>query len=127
MSLFLYLRYINIILTCILVGTYLIFKFQFINSFVSRLSPNKEDKLKIIENYRHALNTIFRIIVGILLISFQFPFLYKYFFKNSNLNLENYGNEVAPIIAAAGVIVLFTVSKQDVIKTINFAKDKLIF
>ena len=124
-SILAFLRYTNIFLTCSFVGIYLILNFKIANNFVSQFSTNKDKQIKMIETYRHALNTIFRLVVGILLISFQFPFLYKYFSKNSNLDLAKYGNEIAPVIGAAGTIVLFTVSKNDIVKTLDFAKQNI--
>ena len=124
--LFTFLRYSHIFLTTTLIGSYLILNFSFINRLVSTFVSTEKEKLEIIERYRQVLNTIFRILVGLLLISFQFPFLYKYFSKNNNIDLAKYGNTISPIIGAAGVIVLFTVSKDDVVKTIEFFKEKLI-
>ena len=125
-TLFTFLKYSHIILTTTLIGSYLILNFSFINRFVTNFVSTEEEKLKIIKKYRDVLNTIFRILVGLLLISFQFPFLYKYISKKNNIDLAKYGNNISPIIGAAGVIVLFTVSKDDVVKTIEFFKEKIL-
>jgi hypothetical protein len=119
-----FLKYTNIILTVTFIGTYLILNYRLSSSFVGVFASQKEqdDAVRRVLKYRKILNTIFRVLVGILLISIQFPYLYKLFAKNSKMNLQNYGNQISPIISAAGFIIIFTVSKGDILNVVTFFK-----
>ena len=119
-----FLKYTNIILTVTFIGTYLILNYRLSSSFVRVFASQKEqdDAVRRVLKYRKILNTIFRVLVGILLISIQFPYLYKLFAKNSKMNLQNYGNQISPIISAGGAIVLFSVSKEDILNVVTFFK-----
>jgi len=59
--------------------------------------------------YRPVLNTIFRLGIGILLISAQIPIIYHFITETKSLD-----NKISPVMVSAGVIILLTVTKEDV-------------
>lgn len=59
--------------------------------------------------YRPILNTIFRLGIGILLISAQIPVIYQLITETKSLD-----NKISPVMVSAGVIILLTVTKEDI-------------
>tara|TARA_Y100000287_G_C13939160_1_gene218562 strand:+ start:136 stop:471 length:336 start_codon:yes stop_codon:yes gene_type:complete len=59
--------------------------------------------------YRPILNTIFRLGIGILLISAQVPSVYYLITETKSLD-----SKISPIMVSAGIIIILTFTKEDV-------------
>jgi hypothetical protein len=92
------------------ITTYLILKNAYFFQIYTQIKPT-DIKIDLFKKYKNILNTIFRLLIGILLVLIQIP----YFNSHFTINLENYASNIAPIIATSGVMVLFTISYEDLL------------
>ena len=109
-----FLRFIGSLISLSFFVPLIILKFRLTKYYY--LTPYQEKKIK---NYIKILTVSFRFIIGILLISVQFPFLLKFLFPKKDFSLESYGKHISPIIASAGFIVLFTLDSDDIQYVLN--------
>ncbi len=87
---------INILMSILLVISYV--------SLWLEISASKK-----LLKYRPILNTIFRLGIGILLISAQVPSVYYLITETKSLD-----SKISPIMVSAGIIIILTFTKEDV-------------